>query len=129
MLSACSPGSAASSTATPRPSGAPAHGSSAEVAREAVSPDPSFDYGFKVQITPGGFRPSWLVAGCCEPITWRNLTTETVSVVFDHLQVNSGPIPPGGTYVFTPKNAQSITYHSGVNPAMHAVVQVNQKFE
>jgi hypothetical protein len=97
--------------------------------REAASPDPNFDYGFVVQITPSGFHPQWLVSGCCKPVTWRNLTGSPASVVFDHQLVDSGPIPPGGTFVFTPHNVQSIAYHSATSPSMIGVLQVNQTFE
>lgn len=97
--------------------------------REAASPDPNFDYGFVVQITPAGFHPAWLLSGCCLPVTWRNLTDHAVSVVFDHKPISSGLIPPGGTFVFTPQHIESIAYHSGTDPAMTGVVQVNQTFE
>jgi hypothetical protein len=97
--------------------------------REAISPDPNFDYGYTVHITAQGFLPHWLVATCCQPITWKNLTGTTASVVFDHLGVASGPIPPGGSFTFTPKNVESIAYHSGVDTSFHAVVQVNQSVE
>jgi len=97
--------------------------------REATSPDPNFDYGFVVHITPTGFRPQWLVSGCCKAVTWKNMTGSPAQVVFDHQQVDSGPIPPGGTFVFTPHNMQSIAYHSASNPSMIGVLQVNQTFE
>lgn len=110
-----------------RPSGAPEEGRAAP--REAVSPDPNFDYGFVVQITDKGFHPQWLVSACCKAVTWKNLTGGPASVVFDHQLVNSGPIPPGGTFVFTPHNVQSIAYHSAGDPSMIGVLQVNQTFE
>jgi hypothetical protein len=140
-LPACSSGNGtskvASATATPhsatlpptgaRPSVVPEVGRDAP--REAVSPDPNFDYGFVVQITDRGFHPQWLVSACCKAVTWKNLTGSPASVVFDHQLVNSGPIPPGGTFVFTPHNVQSIAYHSAGDPAMIGVLQVNQTFE
>jgi hypothetical protein len=97
--------------------------------REAISPDPNFDFGYTVHITTKGFLPHWLVATCCQAITWQNLTGVTTSVVFDHLGVVSGPIPAGGTFTFTPKNVESIAYHSGTDTAAHAIVQVNQSTE
>lgn len=99
------------------------------VQREAISPDPYFDFGFMVQITPQGFHPQQLVSPCCQAITWRNLTSAPIAIVFDALQVDSGPIPPGGTFVFTPKNVESIAYHARDNPAMAGAVQVNQNSE
>lgn len=98
-------------------------------AREAASPDPNFDYGFVVQLTPDGFHPRWLVAVCCRPILWKNTTSAAVTVVFDHLGVSSGPIAPGGTWAFTPNNVQSITYRSEADASVHGVLQVNQPFE
>lgn len=94
--------------------------------REATSPDPAFDYGFVVQITPSGFHPQVLVAACCRPILWMNLTNGTNSVVFDVDGVRSGPIPSGGSWLFTPANAESIAYHSGTYRSMSGAVQVNQ---
>jgi hypothetical protein len=108
-------------TPTPKPLSGPS--------REAISPDPNFDFGYTVHITSNGFLPHWLVANCCQAITWQNLTTTTTSVVFDHLGVASGPIPPGGTFVFTPKTVVSIAYHSGTDTSARAVVQVNQTIE
>ncbi len=116
--------STAATTATPSPS---SERSAAE--REAESPDPNFDFGFTVQITADGFHPYQLVALCCQAITWKNLTDATQTVAFDHLLVTSGPIPPGGTWVFVPKNVESISYHAGTKPSMRGVVQVNQSFE
>ena len=128
-LAGCSGDSSASTppaTATPQ---RPAQSPLASVEREAVSPDPYFDYGFTVQITAQSFRPQTLVAPCCQPITWRNLTTTTVTILFDALQVSSGPIAPGGTFVFTPKNVESIAYHSVDHPSINGLVQVNQTIE
>ena len=47
---------------------------------------------------------------------WTNDTDTPQSIVFDHLPVRSGVIPPGGTYTFTPDTVASITYHSGKAP-------------
>ena len=96
--------------------------------REAASPDPAFDYGFFVQITSDGFHPKTLVSGCCKAVTWKNLTSRPESVVFDHQLVNSGTIPPGGSWVWTPQNPQSITYHSSLD-AFTGALQVNQMFD
>jgi hypothetical protein len=98
-------------------------------ASEAANPDPSFDYGFTVQATIEGFHPRWLVAVCCRPIVWKNMTAGPIVVVFDHLAVSSGPIAPGATWSFTPRNVQSIAYHYAADPSVHAVLQVNQPFE
>lgn len=98
-------------------------------AREAVKPDPNFDFGQTVQITSDGFHPASLVAMCCQSITWKNLTAAPVTVTLDRLNVNSGPIPPGGSFVWTPPNMQSVTYHADRHPEWHGQIQVNQTFE
>ena len=127
LLPACSGDAAANHpTASPASSLDPA---ARAAEREARSPDPSFDFGFTIQITRDGFHPAWLVASCCQAITWKNLTQEPVSVAFDHQAVKSGPIPPGGTFVFTPQHVESITYHAEGQPAMKGALQVNQTFE
>jgi len=123
-LSACASGTGSAANSA-HPSATPL----SQVAREAAHPDPNFDYGFTIQIAHDGFHPAWLVANCCQPITWRNLTASPVSVVFDAEQVDSGPIQPGQTFVFTPHQIQSIAYHAGNNPAMTGAVQVNQTWE
>lgn len=119
-------------TGTGTPSQHPAAVSQATApaeAREAASPDPNFDYGFTVLITSQGFHPHWLVAACCRPITWRNLTPAPVSVVFDHVPGGSGAISPGGGFTFTPGNVESISYHSGSDTSRRGVIQVNQSTE
>jgi hypothetical protein len=120
VLSSCGGGGGAS---TPASSGAPPT-TSAPASTVASTIDPNFDFGQTVLITPTGFRPRWLVSLVGKTITWRNESSVTASVVFDHESVRSGPIPPGGTYTYDPSTALSITYHSGVNPHLHGSVQV-----
>ncbi|MBO0836879.1 MAG: hypothetical protein J2P28_15420 [Actinobacteria bacterium] len=113
-----------SSPSAQRPAPTPSNAISGALARESAKPDPNFDMGFSVQITDQGFHPYVLVAPCCKPITWTNLTQSPVSVVFTG--VDSGPIPPGGKYTFKPPNVESIAYHEGQNPAVEGRIQVNQ---
>lgn len=94
--------------------------------REAQSPGPDFDYGYVVDITPTGLRPKTLLSGCCKPVTWKNLTGQTVSIVFDHQLVDSGPIAAGSAWVFTPHNAESVLYHTGQGPPLQGALQVQQ---
>jgi hypothetical protein len=94
--------------------------------REAANPDPNFDMGHAVHITARGFQPNVLVSPCCDAITFSNLSGKPVTVVFDVLPVDSGAIPPGGSWTFTPPNAESISYHSKDDPAMTAGMQVNE---
>jgi hypothetical protein len=130
LAAACSSGASASPTTTPSirpsPSGSV---TSPDPNRERDHPDPNFDFGFTVRITDQGFHPQWLVSLCCKPVTWINDTNAPVSVVFDHQLVRSGQIAPGGTFVWKPKNVQSVTYHDADDPGRHGVIQVNQTIE
>jgi len=126
---ACSSTTTGTSTIPPTAvSGAtPSATSSTAFSHEATSPDPNFDTGYTVQITSTGFRPAWLVAPCCQAVTWKNMTNAPVSVVFNAVAGGSGhAIPPNGIYVFVPANIESIAYHDGANPSVKGVVQVNQ---
>ncbi len=119
------------SVARPTPTPHPARSADpvAMAAKEALHPDPYFDFGLTVQITPQGFHPAVLIAECCKTITWKNLLDTAVTVTFDHQRVSSGQIPPGGTWTFTPPNMQALTYHADGRPDFHGAIQVNQTFE
>jgi hypothetical protein len=130
LAAACNSNVSASPTATAghlTPSGSAA--TTPDPNRERDHPDPNFDFGFTIRITDQGFHPQWLVSLCCDAVTWINDTAEPVTVVFDHQEVRSGPIPPGGTFVWKPKNIQSVTYHASDDAAMRGTIQVNQTFE
>jgi hypothetical protein len=114
--------------ATPSPSAIRYANPAAMAAREAVKPDPAFDFGQTIQITTGGFHPATLVSECCKPILFKNLTRATVTLVLGH-PATSNQIPAGGTYTYKPANMQSITYHAQENPDWHGAIQVNQTFE
>ena len=117
LTSACGgSGSAATSSAPPKP-GTPAV--------QSGPVDPNFDFGQQVKITADGFQPLWLVSIIHQPIVWTNTTDAPQSVVFDHLPVRSGEIPPGGTYTWTPDSVASITYHSGDHPALKGKLQAS----
>jgi len=128
-VSACSsaPPPPRDSLTTPQPGATPSATPATGFANEASHPDPNFDTGFTVLITGSGFQPGWLIAPCCQAVTWKNTTSSPVQVVFNTAIGGSGqPIPPGGIYVFVPQNIQSIAYHNRDKPAMKGVVQVNQ---
>jgi len=84
--------------------------------------DPNFDTGQTVLVTAHSARPLWLVSLVGTRVTFRNVSQTTKRVVFDHAAVNSGPIPPGGTFTWRPALPLSYTYHVG---AVHARVQVS----
>ena len=123
MLNACG----GKPAITPYPSPPPLPSGSlipAPAPSEAVHPDPNYDYGYVIQITPSGIHPHVLLSGCCLPVKWENLTSTTVSVVFTYVGGDSGPIPPGGTWTFTPPATESIAYHLGEGLSMQGVLLV-----
>lgn len=77
----------------------------------ACTMDPNFDYGQTVCITAKGVKPNWLVSLQDKTITWQNETSEPVSVTFVGFNVKSGPIPPHGTWSYTPTLPLSYAYH------------------
>jgi hypothetical protein len=97
-----------------------------EPTREAQSPDPAFDYGFVIDITPAGFHPNVLVAACCQALTWINLTDKPNRVMFTVELTESPVIPPGGSWTWIPPNVESVAYASMTYPAMTGAIQVNQ---
>jgi hypothetical protein len=118
LTSACGGSGGTSGTTSAQPG-------SEQPAAQSGPLDPNFDFGQRVTITAAGFRPLWLVSIIHQPIVWTNTTDTPQSVVFDHLSVRSGPIPPGGSYTWTPDSVASITYHSGVHPALKGKLQAS----
>ena len=84
--------------------------------------DPNFDTGQTVLMTADSAEPLWLVSLVGKPVTFRNVSSTTKRVVFDHAAVDSGPIPPGGTFTWRPTLPLSYTYQVG---SVHARVQVS----
>lgn len=85
-----------------------------------------FDAGQTVLITDSGLRPRTLICAAGRPVVWKNTTRHSERVIFDHQPVRSRPIPPGGTFSFTPVGAVSVLYHSSSNPRMEAQLQAQQ---
>jgi hypothetical protein len=81
--------------------------------------------GSKVLITNKGFQPNNLLSHTGK-ITWRNVSSRTESVHFDNYdrRVDSGPIPPGGSWSFTQTKLVSIVYHSTYDRRFHGHVEV-----
>ena len=74
-------------------------------------------------ITDNGFAPGWLLAAPGQPITFRNESEATWSVVFDHQNVRSGPIAPGATSRGPPRR-RSASLPAGNAPKVRGKVQV-----
>lgn len=125
-IAAC--GGEAASSPTPRATPSPSSFQS-QIEREAAHPDPNFDYGFTVRIGVTAVAPRQLVAACCHVLTWINTTASPVTVVFDHIGGQSGPIPAGGSWTYTPHNVESISYHLAEAPSVTGAVQVNPTVE
>jgi hypothetical protein len=89
----------------------------------ACDMDPSFDFGQVVCITETGVRPRVLVSIAGQAVTWRNETSAPQSIRFVAFAAHSGPIPPGGTWSYTPKLPLSLAYHTSSSSRL-AQVQV-----
>ena len=116
--------SGSSSTAGSTHHAPPASGSTTTSSTATSTIDPNFDMGQTVQITTKGLRPKWLVSLLDQPVTWQNLTGHALRVVFDHQAVESGLVPPGGSFKYTPKTPISMTYHVTTQPLLHGALQV-----
>ena len=117
---------AASSCSTSEPAVDPAAASTSTplVPSATSSIDTATGVGDTVVITDDGFAPEWLLAYPGKPITFRNESATTWSVVFDHQSVRSGPIAPGATFTWTSETPISITYHAGNAPKVRGKIQV-----
>ena len=118
VMAACSAAQGAAAQGSPGSSAIPTSPS------PTTPVDPHFDSGLNIYITSTGFKPHWLVAPFHGTITWHNDTQRPQTVVFDHQEVRSGVIPPGGTFQYTPSVPISMTYHSGLGRVRHGVIQV-----
>src|SRR5262249_49753951 len=86
----------------------------------------TFTLGTKVRITAKGFKPQVLVTGMGLRVVWTNATSTTQSVHFDNWgeTIDSGPIPPGGTWTFHATSTGSVLYHSTYSPTLCGQVQI-----
>jgi hypothetical protein len=85
---------------------------SASHPRESVTagPDPSFDLGQDIVVSPSGVAPAWLVARVGTPIVFRNETSGIVTVTFADVDASSGPIAAGGIWSYEYPSIISLTY-------------------
>jgi plastocyanin len=113
-----------SSCSSSEPTSEPASSSVPAVPSASPSIDAATGVGDTVVITDDGFAPEWLLAYPGKPITFRNESASTWSVVFDHQNVRSGPIAPGATFTWTSETPISITYHAGNAPKVRGKIQV-----
>jgi hypothetical protein len=108
------------------PSSAPSSGGVFNLAKKPCPAKNPPGVGHCILITSHGFDPNTLVAPMGIDITWKNLSTRPVSVVFTNYYkpLNSGPIPPGGTWKFHAGELVSIVYHSPQIPGSRAYLQI-----
>ncbi len=93
-------------------------------AHASTALDPNFAFGQTVLITRAGIRPHWLVSVVGRPIVWRNQTGRPQRIVFDHQDVRSPMIAPGGAFTYRPPTALSIAFHSVTDPRLRGIIQV-----
>jgi hypothetical protein len=74
---------------------------------------PDFAAGQNILITPDGFEPKVLEANVSAPVVWTNLSGKPQTIVFVDFPVESGTIPPGGTFTWSTQDAIAFTYLSG----------------
>ena len=117
-------GSASAAATDPSGESAPSTSAASGGRTDPTTIDPDTDFGQTILITRAGFRPAWLLALPAEDVTWENQTGRTWTVAFDHQQVTSGPIPPGGTWRWSSATPLSVTYHAVQEPRMTGRLQL-----
>ena len=101
----------------------------------ARKPNPYYDSGSTVTITPTGFQPQTLIATVKVPLTFVNATKTVEQVQFEHSRgpngqlLRSTPIAPGAKWSYTPQTWESATYHSIEQPALRGQIQIQPPAE
>jgi hypothetical protein len=85
---------------------------------------PDFEAGQNVIITSTGFEPSTLEANVAAPVVWTNLSGRPQRIIFINFAVDSGTVPPGGTFTWSTTNAVDISYLSDTT-GWHGTLQMN----
>jgi hypothetical protein len=74
---------------------------------------PGLNPGQNIIIKSGRVLPQTLESAGGYPVVWYNLTTSPQRIVFNNFKfypVDSGTIPPGGTFTWTPPNGGPVSY-------------------
>lgn len=100
-----------------------------DVPETTLGSDPFTGVGQVVTITDDSVQPLGLIAVVGNPLIWRNATAEPQTVVLDNAEGSSGPIPPGGTWSYTPLGTVSIVYHVERDTQTQGQVQVEPYLE
>lgn len=88
----------------------------------AIAPD--FGAGQDIIITSKGFEPETLEANVSAPVVWTNLSGLPQRIIFVDFSVDSGTIPPGGTFTWSTKYAVTSGYVSGTT-GWHGTLEMN----
>jgi len=71
---------------------------------------PELTAGQNLIITPQGCIPQTLEANVDAPVVWTNLSGHPQRIVFKAFPVDSGTIPPGGTFSWSTRSAVALAY-------------------
>ncbi|HTU37573.1 MAG TPA: hypothetical protein VMF35_06115 [Acidimicrobiales bacterium] len=74
---------------------------------------PGLNPGQNIIIKAGRVFPQELQSSGGTPVVWYNLTKSPQRIIFDDFKfypVDSGTIPPGGTFTWTPPNGGPVSY-------------------
>lgn len=75
--------------------------------------EPGLNPGQNVIIKNGKVMPQTLEASISAPVVWYNLSASPQRIIFDNYKnnsVDSGTIPPGGTFTWTPPSGGPFNY-------------------
>lgn len=78
----------------------------------------------QVVIPSRSYDPPLLISVTGQTITWRNLDSTTHTVTADDGSFDSGQIPPGAEYSWTPAHAGKYAYHCSIHHFMHGEIDV-----
>jgi hypothetical protein len=94
------------------------------VPNERGNPIPSsFAAGQNIIIRRNGLYPRTLEANISNPIVWTNLSGVAQRIIFENFPVDSGTIPPGGTFTWSATNVVALEYKSAAG--YHGVLDLN----
>jgi hypothetical protein len=88
-----------------------------------------------VTISATGFEPYWVIVALDHGVTFKNTTATDQQIVFDNARDASGaalqspPIAPGTTWVWTADSFASFAYHSPQLPGKDGRIQVDPPAE
>jgi plastocyanin len=78
-----------------------------------------------VRIRDFAYRPRYITGVAGDTVGWRNVGAVDHTVTSDAGLFDSGPIPPGGTFLWTPPGAGMWTYRCTIHPTMRGAIAFN----